>query len=122
MINGVSITTRYIPPYSEVFVATIVYMMGDADSYVTKVIAMTEDQVIAFKNLFDHGKWTRDRGYQHGELYEALEETYRYEQETEIEELFATDHDAWGYGHFESLHILWFDREGVPHNVEFYWQ
>lgn len=119
MIANVKPTKPYVPPYSDTFVMKVVYMLGDADSYVTREVALTEDQVIAFKNLYDHGKWTRDRGYEWGELYEALEKTFEHEEEIELHELFAADHDAWGYGKFSSLEVLWYDALGVPYYVEF---
>lgn len=122
MINAIRPLGICKPPYSDTYVVKVVYMMGDADSYVTKEIAMTDEQVIAFKNLLDHTKWDRDLGYQHGELYEVLVETFIHEEEIEIEELFAVDPDAWGYGRLESFFVLWYDKDSNPHNVEFYWQ
>lgn len=117
MINGVSITTPYVQPYHNTFVAKIVFMMGDADSYQTSEIPLTEEGVILMKNLFDHGVWDRDTGYSGNQLYKDLEEIF----EDELGFYFPRDPDGWGAGRFNDLQVLWYDADGVQYNTEFWW-
>lgn len=134
MINGLTVNPEpYIPPYRSVFVVEVEYMLGDADAYETKKIEMNEASVIAFKNLFDHGTRGKD-DYQSDLLYRTYAKTFAESctgeeaPEEDVEdysdwvcEHFAQDPDGWGGGSFHSLSVLWYDENGLPHEVEFWW-
>lgn len=91
-------------------------MMGDADGYETIEEQLTAEQLVAFKNLLENTKWTRDRGYAHGEHWEALVKAFGHD---DLGDFFANDVDGWGYGHLAEFSALWYNKDGVPHNVEF---
>lgn len=121
MINGLTVNPEVMQsPHREVFVIECKFMLGDADSYPTGTITLEkEEQVIALKNMFDHAKWDRDYGYGRDPLYRTFIDMLECEED---EEFFQNDHDAWGYGKFYQLQILWFDAQGLPHAVDFWWK
>lgn len=98
------------------FVARVKFMFGDADSYSLKEIPCSEDEVITLKKLYDDGKWSRDYGYTRDPMYKKLAETF---DEDDMHEYFPVDHDAWGYATFDEIEVIWYDENGLPHNVEF---
>jgi hypothetical protein len=121
MINGLTVNPEVMQSaHREVFVVECRFMLGDADSYPTGTIVLeTQEQVIALKNMFDHAKWTRDYGYQRDPLYRTFVDMLECEED---EEFFQNDHDAWGYGKFSELLVLWYDDQGLPHSVDFWWK
>lgn len=119
MINNLSINPEVRVEHRSIFIASLNFMFGDADSYSLKEIPCSEAAVILVKNLYDHGKWDRDWGYSRDPLYKELAEIFI---EEDMCEFFPVDHDAGGYAKFNSLDIVWYDEQGLPHNVEFYWQ
>lgn len=119
MINGLSINPEVlIPPYRNTFVATIEFMFGDADSYTTRSVELNEDQAISLKNLFDHGKF--NRGYHGDPLYRDFRDSIG--DEDLLCDIFPNDPDGWGPAKFEALSVVWYDENGYPHAVEFWWQ
>lgn len=115
-VTAVRPTSVFVSAFCETYVARVKYMLGDADSYETIEEAMTEEQLVAFKNLLDNTKCDRDRGYSHGDFWKALVEAYGHD---DLGDLFACDPDGWGHGSVYEFLALWYNKDGVPHNVEF---
>ncbi len=116
IVQTVRPTSAFVSGFRETYVAKVKYMMGDADGYETIEEVMTAEQLVAFKNLLDNTQYNRDRGYRHGEFWEALVKAFGHD---DLGELFANDPDGWGHGQLSSFSALWYNKDGVPHNVEF---
>lgn len=122
MINGLTIRPEVFIPYRNCFVATAKFMLGDADSYPTgKIQLQNDEQVIALKNLFDHGVYTRDNGYTDSPLFETFCDLLEFGEDGTYD-FFQNDYDAWGAGKFEEFSVLWYDEQGQPHAVDFWWR
>lgn len=106
----------FVSGFRETYVAKVRYMMGDADGYETIEEPLSEKQLVAFKNLLENTKCDRDRGYQHGDFWKALVDAYGHD---DLGDLFACDPDGWGHGRVYEFSALWYNKDGVPHNVEF---
>jgi len=124
MINGLTVNPFVMQSeHREVYVIECMFMLGDADSYPTGRITLeTEEQVIALKNMFDGAKWTKDHGYTRDPLYQVFVDTLGERDEDDLYDFFQNDHDAWGYGRFKDLLVLWYDDQGLPHSVDFWWK
>ena len=124
MINGLTVSPFVMQSaHREVYVIECMSMLGDDDSRPTGRITLeTEEQVIALKNMFDGAKWTKDHGYTRDPLYQTFVDTLGDRDEDDLCDFFQNDHDAWGYGKFKDLLVLWYDTEGLPHSVDFWWK
>lgn len=121
MINGLTVNPFVMQSeHREVFVVQCQFMLGDADSYPTGTIVLEqEEQVIALKNMFDHAKWEKDDGYANDPLYKAFKGMLECEEDWDF---FQNDPDGWGPGRFYDLQVFWYDTEGYPHAVDFWWK
>lgn len=123
MINGLTIRPEvFVSDYRNCFVATIKFMLGDADSYPTGEIELQNDQqVIALRNMYESAKFHgREDGYRPDPLYKAFADLLEYGDEDDaLYDLFQDDQDAWGAGRFEEFSVLWYDEQGNPHAVDF---
>ena len=119
MINGLTVNPEVKVGFINTFVVSIKYMFGDADNYSVKTYPLSEAETILVKNLYDHGKWTKDHGYTRHELYGELAQTM---DEDDMCDFFPADHDAWGYGKFDDIEFTYYDDKGLPHAVDFWWK
>ena len=123
MINGLTINPEvFASAHRDCFVVTLQFMLGDGDVYPkTSVELETEEQVIALKNLFDHGKFGGAmEGYIRDPRYKALSDVMG--DEDAMCDIFTNDPDGWGKGRFDAFSVLWYDLQGLPHAVDFWWK
>lgn len=119
MINKLSVNPDVLKSsHRNTFVISYEFMYGDADSYARRSLPVDETIVIAAKNLYDHGKWIEDLGYTSDPLYHDLAELLI---EEDMDELFPCDMNG-NDGKFHDFNATWYDEDGQPHAVEFYWQ